>query len=111
LAPISLLPWALGFAGVIYGVTAVICGAIFIALAVQLSRSREGDRRPAHRLFVFSIFYLSALFAALLINSSTDQSPFSWRGVRTGDEILHAESPLHPAGPAWSFRAVTADEA
>ena len=58
LVPTSVLPWALGFAGTIYGVTALICGAIFIVLALQLSRSSEADRRAAHRLFVFSIFYL-----------------------------------------------------
>jgi protoheme IX farnesyltransferase len=80
LAPISMLPWAIGFAGAIYGVTAVICGAIFIYLAFQLSRSREADRRAAHRLFVFSIFYLSLLFAALLINGNADGLPIS-RGV------------------------------
>ena len=36
LLPVSLLPWALGFAGTIYGATAVVCGAIFVALALQL---------------------------------------------------------------------------
>ena len=34
LFPISLLPWALGFAGSIYGAAAAVCGAIFIALAL-----------------------------------------------------------------------------
>ena len=63
--PISLLPWALGFAGAIYGATAVLCGAAFIALALKLVGSNEADRRPAHRLFAFSILYLFLLFAAL----------------------------------------------
>ena len=67
LFPISLLPWALGFAGAIYGATAAVCGAAFVALALRLARSREADRRPAHRLFAFSILYLFVLFAALLI--------------------------------------------
>src|SRR5262249_24986395 len=57
LFPISLLPWALGFAGAIYGATAVLCGAAFIALALRLVGSDEADRRPAHRLFAFSILY------------------------------------------------------
>ncbi len=35
LFPISLLPLALGFAGAIYGATAVICGAAFIALVAE----------------------------------------------------------------------------
>src|SRR5215468_6974871 len=63
---ISLLPWALGFAGAISGVTAVVCGAVFVALAVRLARSRGAARRPAQRLFAFSILHLFVLFAALL---------------------------------------------
>jgi protoheme IX farnesyltransferase len=66
LFPISLLPWALGFADAIYGATAAVCGATFIALALRLFRSSEVDRRSAHRLFAFSILYLFVLFAALL---------------------------------------------
>jgi protoheme IX farnesyltransferase len=66
LFPISLLPWALGFASAIYGAIAAICGATFIALALRLTRSGAADRRPAHQLFAFSILYLFVLFAALL---------------------------------------------
>jgi protoheme IX farnesyltransferase len=66
LFPISLLPWALGFAGAIYGAAAAVCGAAFIALAKKLAASNEADRRPAQRLFTFSILYLFVLFAALL---------------------------------------------
>ena len=73
LVPTSMLPWALGFAGTIYGATAAISGAMFIALALRLVRSSEADRRPAHRLFAFSIVYLFVLFAALLIYSSGHQ--------------------------------------
>src|ERR1700751_2853074 len=54
LFPVSLLPWALGFAGAIYGATATLCGATFIALALRLARSSEADRRLAHHLFAFS---------------------------------------------------------
>jgi heme o synthase len=68
LIPASLLPWAIGFAGVVYGATAAICGAILLVLAIQLSRSSEADRSAAHRLFIFSITYLFVLFAALLVN-------------------------------------------
>ncbi|WFU45500.1 heme o synthase (plasmid) [Bradyrhizobium sp. CB82] len=62
----SELPWVLGFAGAIYGVIVAICGALFLLLAVRLSRSAETDRRAAHGLFVFSIAYLFLLFATLL---------------------------------------------
>jgi len=74
LFPISLLPWALGFAGAIYGATAVLCGAAFIALAVKLVASNEADRRPAHRLFAFSILYLFVLFAAILLGNGAVRS-------------------------------------
>jgi heme o synthase len=67
LFPISLLPWALGFAGAIYGAAAAIGGAAYVALALKLFKSSNADRRPAHRLFAFSILYLFVLFSALLI--------------------------------------------
>jgi protoheme IX farnesyltransferase len=66
LVPISMLPWALGFASTLYGVAAAICGAVFIGLAFRLRRAAEADRRAAQRLFAFSIVYLFVLFAALL---------------------------------------------
>jgi protoheme IX farnesyltransferase len=64
----SELPWVLGFAGTVYGAIAAICGAPFLLLAAQLNRSTGTDRHAAHRLFVFSIFYLFVLFAALLVD-------------------------------------------
>ena len=68
LVPISLLPWALGFAGTIYGAVAGIAGATMILLAWQLRTN--GESRPARRLFVFSIFYLFVLFTALLVDAA-----------------------------------------
>ena len=55
LVPISLLPWALGFAGAIYGAAAAICGALLVALALQLRRSRRG--RSASRSPPVCIFH------------------------------------------------------
>jgi protoheme IX farnesyltransferase len=74
LVPTSLLPWALGYAGALYGVVALASGAIFLALALQLRRSQENDRQAAQRLFLFSISYLFLLFAALLADSTGDRS-------------------------------------
>jgi heme o synthase len=71
LAPTSVIPWALGFAGRLYGLTAVVSSAIFVLLAFRLHMSLEADRRAAHRLFVFSISYLFLLFAALLADHGT----------------------------------------
>ena len=81
LALASELPWALGFAGAVYGAIVAICGALFLLLAWQLNRSIETDRRAAHRLFVFSIVYLFALFAGLLI----DRGNGSFSPVRSSD--------------------------
>ena len=83
LAPMSLLPWALGWAGAVYGVAAVIGGTLFVALALQLRRAGAVDRRAAHRLFGFSIVYLFALFAALLLDAGGKASAivFAWMSI------------------------------
>jgi protoheme IX farnesyltransferase len=70
LVPISLTPWALGFAGAVYGSAAVMLGAILIFLSWQVRRSDDGERRPARRLFVFSMLYLVLLFGVLLMNAT-----------------------------------------
>ncbi|CAN5196922.1 heme o synthase [soil metagenome] len=72
LVPITLLPWALGFAGAVYGAAALMLGAVMIVLAWQLRRSTNHERRSARRLFVFSMLYLVLLFGALLINAVPD---------------------------------------
>ena len=74
LVPISILPWALGFAGAIYGATAGMSGATIILLAIQLYRSDGTQKRPAPRLFAFSILYLFVLFAALLADAAVIHS-------------------------------------
>jgi protoheme IX farnesyltransferase len=86
----SELPWVLGFAGALYGVIATICGALFLLLARQLNRGPGADRRAAHRLFVFSIFYLFVLFAALLIDDVPFSPMRSSHGGRTVGSV-HAE--------------------
>jgi protoheme IX farnesyltransferase len=86
LVPVSLLPCGLGFAGPVYGTIAIACGAVLAVLAFRLSKSPEDDRRPARRLFAFSISYLFILFVALLADHGRHQSspvlsPF---GARAG---------------------------
>jgi heme o synthase len=67
LAPIGLLPWALAFAGPLYGFVAVVLGAEFVRRAVLLGRRGDADgNRAAKSLFGYSIVYLFALFAARL---------------------------------------------
>jgi protoheme IX farnesyltransferase len=71
LAPVGLTPTMMGFAGWIYGVVALVCGALFLQLAWRVYRDREGAAAAtaAKRLFAFSLLYVFALFAALLADN------------------------------------------
>ena len=71
----SLLPCALGFAGAVYGAAAATLGAIMIFLAWQVRRSDDKERRPARRLFVFSMLYLVLLLGVLLMNAAAYAQP------------------------------------
>jgi protoheme IX farnesyltransferase len=66
---VSVLPWAIGGTGAIYGVAALALSAVFVVFAIEVFRHRsgEGDKmRPEKKLFGFSVLYLFALFAALV---------------------------------------------
>jgi protoheme IX farnesyltransferase len=71
LTPIGLSPWLLGYAGLLYGVTAMIGGAAMVALAGKIMALGDGDGSvpAAKRLFGVSILYLFVLFAVLLLDS------------------------------------------
>jgi protoheme IX farnesyltransferase len=72
-------------------VIVAICGALFLLLAVRLNRRTGADRGAAHGLFVFSIFYLFVLFAALLIDHGSDSfSPMRSSHAGRGAPV-HAE--------------------
>ena len=62
----TLLPYVHGMSGPIYLAGAVVLGARFIALAWQLQRSYS--EALARKTFRFSIWHLSLLFAALLLD-------------------------------------------
>ena len=71
LAPVALAPFLLGGTGLIYGIAAIALSGAFIAFAfpVGLRRTTQDDMmRPEKRLFGFSILYLFALFAALVVD-------------------------------------------
>ncbi|MGU3327788.1 heme o synthase [Methylobacterium mesophilicum] len=72
LAPLGLVPVALGFGGLLYAVIAVIGGVGMLAFSVRVLRNRTGDaeKRAAMGMFGFSILYLFALFSALLAEQS-----------------------------------------
>jgi protoheme IX farnesyltransferase len=69
LVAVALAPWPLGYFDAIYGVTSLVLGAGMLALAVNVYRRREGveANRATRKLFAFSILYLFALFAVLLL--------------------------------------------
>ena len=49
LLPVGAAPWLLGYAGAVYGVTALIAGAVMVALAWRLRSARDGKRGRARR--------------------------------------------------------------
>ena len=85
--PVAIAPGLLGLGGMLYLVVSGVGGLGFLGLAIRLWRSRAGDEpdkaeavgreaalydvraeaKPARNLFAFSILYLMALFAALLV--------------------------------------------
>jgi protoheme IX farnesyltransferase len=66
LAPLGVSPWLLGYAGPIYGATAVAAGAAMLVLAWQVFTERRPADRASRNMFAFSILYLFLLFAVLL---------------------------------------------
>jgi len=69
LVAIAVAPWPLGYFDAVYGITSLVLGAGMMWLAIEVYRRREGKRaqRATRRLFAFSILYLFALFATLLL--------------------------------------------
>jgi protoheme IX farnesyltransferase len=69
LVAVAVAPWPLGYFDAAYGVTSLVLGAGMLALAINVYRRRERAQslRATRKLFAFSILYLFALFATLLI--------------------------------------------
>jgi heme o synthase len=67
LTVLTLLPVVFGFFGAIYAVCAAGLGAAFITLALRLQR--RADRASALRTYLFSLGYLAALFAVMVIDA------------------------------------------
>ncbi|MFB2550885.1 heme o synthase [Ensifer soli] len=69
-ALIGICPAVLGFASTGYGIFAGLIGLGFVWYSVRVWRMPEEDRAmvPAKRLFAFSIFYLFAIFAGLMLD-------------------------------------------
>ena len=67
LIAVTLAPVALGTFGLVYGISALMLGALFLVLAVQLRRTL--DRGAAVKLFHFSLLYLALLFVAMAVDA------------------------------------------
>jgi heme o synthase len=65
---VTQLPFCAGGFGVPYLVASLVLGAAFITGAVLLAR--RADRRSALRLYLFSLAYLAALFAAMVADAN-----------------------------------------
>ncbi|WP_206241392.1 heme o synthase [Novosphingobium terrae] len=70
LLPITLLPWWVGDTGALYGIAAALLSGAFLIFAIRVwlrERQGEEDRMvPEKQMFAFSVFYLFALFGALV---------------------------------------------
>jgi len=73
-------PYAIGIGGPSYLAVSPVLGIVFVVLAVRVYRIREGRAADAvaKRLFLFSIFYLLVLFAALLADHNGDRRASIW---------------------------------
>src|SRR5579864_3886472 len=69
LVAIAAAPWPLGYFDAIYGVTSLVLGGGMLWLAIEVYRRRErtASLRATRKMFAFSILYLFALFATLLV--------------------------------------------
>ncbi|QLH70023.1 heme o synthase [Rhodopseudomonas palustris] len=69
LVAVAAAPWPLGYFDAIYGVASLALGGWMLVLAVRVYRHRSGSAalRATRNLFKFSILYLFALFAILLV--------------------------------------------
>jgi protoheme IX farnesyltransferase len=80
--PVAVAPAFTGLGGRAYAITSIVGGLAFLAFAVRLYFSRAGETpgereeglydvkaeaKAARNLFAYSILYLTALFAALLV--------------------------------------------
>lgn len=71
LVPVTYLPVALGFEGLIYAAFATALNAVLVQRVAELYRARKGETyaSAANRLFGYSIIFMGALFSALLVGA------------------------------------------
>ncbi len=69
LAPLGMLPAIVGLGGTLYMVAASVLGSLFVVMAYDCYRKREGEEaeRAAKNLFAYSVLYLFLLFAVIIV--------------------------------------------
>ncbi len=68
LFPLTLMPWILDYTGLVYGISAIILSGLFVVSAIKTLR--DNTHKSAKQMFGYSVFYLFALFGALMLDSS-----------------------------------------
>jgi protoheme IX farnesyltransferase len=71
MAAAAVAPWPLGLTGVAYGISAAILSSIFLVLAGRVLANGSTDPKDMaaeKHLFAYSVFYLFALFTALVVD-------------------------------------------
>jgi heme o synthase len=66
--PLTLLPWGMGFAGIVYGVGAALLSLVFIWGAVRILVAKTDA--AARWMFRYSIVYLALIFALLVADKA-----------------------------------------
>ncbi len=66
LFPVACAPYFLGFAGWIYGIASALLGLFFIYTAIKVIK--DETLKSAKLMFGFSVFYLFAIFLALMMD-------------------------------------------
>lgn len=64
LFPVAVMPYFLGYAGILYGVGSAVLSGLFLLLSFKVWVAK--DEKSAKQLFAFSLLYLFLLFAMLL---------------------------------------------
>ena len=72
LFPVGLAPYFMGFAGWVYGICALGLGLFFIYTAIRVIK--DETLKSAKLMFGFSVFYLFAIFLALMMDFRTIQT-------------------------------------
>jgi protoheme IX farnesyltransferase len=75
MVPMSVLPWVMGYAGMVYGLAALVLGLGFLVSVIRVAYDKQDKTgvsltkdAPARAAFRYSIVYLFVLFAALAVD-------------------------------------------